>query len=110
MKQYNEGGKQDKQDENKPQENMRQGHDKDGKQEIVEKNRQADSAATHHGQASYRTGSTTQGGSNHGQGSMHLGGESYQQGDAKNAGANYGNESGVNLDHPDMEFDKTDES
>ncbi len=43
-------------------------------------------------QASFSTGSTTQGGSNFGQGSSHLGGETYQQGSVSNKGANYDNE------------------
>jgi hypothetical protein len=44
------------------------------------------------GRAAHSTGSTTQGGSNYGQGSSHLGGESYQQGHTSNSGTNYGNE------------------
>jgi|GEM_PF-2246617 len=44
------------------------------------------------GRAAVTTGSTTQGGSNYGQGSSHLGGESIRQGHAQNAGANYENE------------------
>ena len=44
------------------------------------------------GQATFHTGSTTQGGSNYGQGSHHLGGGAYRQGDASNSGANYDNE------------------
>ncbi len=39
-----------------------------------------------------RPGSTTQGGSNYGQGSMHLGGNIYRQGSEKTRGSNYGNE------------------
>jgi len=35
---------------------------------------------------------TTQGGSNHGQGSMQLGGEAYKQGSEKSDGSNYANE------------------
>lgn len=46
------------------------------------------------GRASYHTGSTTQGGSNFGQGSHQLGGESYHQGDVANRGSNYDNEAG----------------
>lgn len=37
-------------------------------------------------------GSTTQGGSNYGQGSLQLSGNAYKQGSEKNAGANYQNE------------------
>ena len=44
------------------------------------------------GRAEFKTGSTTQAGSNYGQGSSHLGGESYQQGDSSNTGSNYDNE------------------
>jgi len=44
--------------------------------------------------ASFHPGSTTQGGSNFGQGSLHLGKPSYKQGSEKNAGANYANERG----------------
>ena len=46
------------------------------------------------GKASFLPSSTTQGGSNHGQGSSSLGGDAYHQGDAKNVGANYDNEAG----------------
>ena len=45
------------------------------------------------GRASFITGTTTGGGSNHGQGSSHLGTDSYRQGDTRNAGSNYSNES-----------------
>jgi hypothetical protein len=46
------------------------------------------------GKPIYKTGSTTQGGSNFGQGSMELGPDSYKQGSVKNKGANYKNEAG----------------
>jgi len=61
-----------------------------------------ESAATgNQGRASFHPGSTTQGGSNYGQGSHHLGGESYHQGDTANAGSNYSNEAGsFNEDRP----------
>lgn len=48
----------------------------------------------HQGRTSFHSGSTTQGGSNYGQGSHHLGGEAYHQGDTSNTGTNYDNESG----------------
>ena len=41
-----------------------------------------------------KQGATTQGGSNHGQGSMHLGGNAYRQGSEKNNGSSYDNEEG----------------
>jgi hypothetical protein len=44
------------------------------------------------GRPKYHTGSTTQGGSNHGQGSMQLGADANKQGSEKNRGANYDNE------------------
>jgi hypothetical protein len=44
--------------------------------------------------ATYHHGTTTQGGSNFGQGSLDLGKHSYRQGSEKNEGANYGNERG----------------
>ena len=49
--------------------------------------------------ASYHYGSTTQGGSNFGQGSMHLGKKEiykYKQGSESNKGSNYSNERGWN--------------
>jgi len=42
--------------------------------------------------ATFHTGSTTQGGSNFGQGSMQLGKEGNKQGSESNSGSNYGNE------------------
>ena len=39
-----------------------------------------------------KQGTTTQGGSNYGQGSMHLGGNTYRQGSEKTGGSNYANE------------------
>jgi hypothetical protein len=44
------------------------------------------------GRPKYSTGTTTQGGSNHGQGSMQLGQDAYKQGSKKSNGANYDNE------------------
>lgn len=44
--------------------------------------------------ATYHHGTTTQAGSNFGQGSLDLGKHSYRQGSEKNEGANYGNERG----------------
>ena len=43
------------------------------------------------------TGSTTQGGSNFGQGSMELGSKSNKQGARKNKGSNYDNEEGFDI-------------
>jgi hypothetical protein len=46
------------------------------------------------GRSSFSKSSTTQGGSDYGQGSSQLAGsEAYKQGSAENAGSNYGNES-----------------
>ena len=44
--------------------------------------------------ASFYTGSTTQGGSDFGQGSHQLGNKSFKQGQEKNDGSNYDNEVG----------------
>lgn len=44
------------------------------------------------GRASFTTGSTTQGGSNHGQGSGYLAGDAYAQGSAQSSGSDYRNE------------------
>jgi len=44
------------------------------------------------GKASFKEGSTVQGGSDYGQGSSNLGPESYKQGQVKNDGSNYENE------------------
>jgi len=44
------------------------------------------------GRSIVNTGSTTQGGSDHGQGSSQLGSQAYKQGEKKNTGANYDNE------------------
>lgn len=46
--------------------------------------------------ASYHPGSTTQGGSNFGQGSLQLGRYANKQGSEKNEGSNYKNEEGWN--------------
>lgn len=46
--------------------------------------------------AAYHHGTTTQGGSDFGQGTNDLGKHSYRQGSEKNDGANYGNERGWN--------------
>ena len=46
------------------------------------------------GRASFFPGSTTQGGSNHGQGSGYLGPSSYKQGSERSKGTNYENEIG----------------
>ena len=49
-----------------------------------------------HSRAEIHPGSTTQGGSNFGQGSSQLGKKSIHQGEVKNDGANYDNEAGWN--------------
>ena len=46
------------------------------------------------GRADFHPGSTTQGGSNFGQGSHQLAGDTYHQGSTSNRGANYENEAG----------------
>ena len=46
--------------------------------------------------ASFHPGSTTQGGSNFGQGSLQLGKYANKQGSESNEGSNYGNEQGWN--------------
>ena len=46
--------------------------------------------------ADFHHGSTTQGGSNFGQGSMQLGKKADRQGSESNSGANYENEKGLN--------------
>jgi hypothetical protein len=56
-----------------------------------------DSAFTAQGKPVVHTGSTTQGGSNFGQGSMHLGSQSYRQGSQKNEGSNYEDERGFDI-------------
>ncbi len=55
-------------------------------------NRAAESG--NQGRASFHPGSTTQGGSNYGQGSHYLAGDTYHQGRTANNGANYENEAG----------------
>ena len=47
------------------------------------------------GRAIYHTGSTTQGGSNYGQGSSQLDSGAYKQGDTRRAGSNYQDETSI---------------
>lgn len=59
------------------------------------KNKKTDQKGSDHteqGKPEFHPGTTTQGGSNHGQGSIALGADANKQGSEKNEGSNYENE------------------
>jgi hypothetical protein len=65
----------------------------DGKKDL-----QKGSDHTSQGRPKFRTGTTTQGGSNYGQGSMHLGANANKQGSERNKGSNYANEQDLEIE------------
>lgn len=68
-----------------------------GENEAKKSNTKSGGKFSTQGRPQVRTGSTTQGGSDFGQGSMHLGSHANRQGAEKNEGSNYDNEDNFDI-------------